>query len=627
MATEGDTAAERLLRKALLPICAVSGILVVSGFFFPSFVGTVVSGEGWLVVSLLFFGAGLSYLALLPVETPAADAERGGRTTRYLLRIRHGHFRRIIAPFFERLDPVTFGVPVAVLGSVLVVRLVAPEATMAAIRTVKDLVLADLGWVFLGVMLVSVGFCAYLLVGPWGSIRLGGADAEPTYTYPTYFALFFTAGIAAGIVFWGPAEALFHYQTPPPYFGASPQSGPAVVDALTYALFHWGVSAWTPYLVIGLPIAYFVYERGAPLRVSTLLTPVLGRDGLDSPAGKLVDVLAIFATIGGVGTSIAFVSQQFLTGINYQWDVTYGVLGPVVLVAGLAVIYVITAESGVHRGIRRIAGVTVALFALFVLLLLALGPRGIVIEQAGAALGQYVANFLPMSLYATGQWVADWTVWNWSWWFSWAPFAGLFLAALSKGRTVRAVVLTAVGATSLATIAWFLVMGGTTLALQHGGVVDILGVMGEFESAEAVAGFPLFAGLPMSQLLMFLFLALIVVFITTSAAVSTIVVAILATKPDHAPTTGDIVFWGALQGAIAAGVLLLGGGQSLRDLAVLTGGPFAIIAVVALAGLSWTFYREESGHRSLPGTVRAAFEARGISPLPERPDLRDEDGK
>jgi choline-glycine betaine transporter len=170
-------------------------------------------------------------------------------------------------------------------------------------------------------------------------------------------------------------------------------------------------------------------------------------------------------------------------------------------------------------------------------------------------------------------------------------------------------------------------MGGTTLALQHAGTVDILGVMGEFESAEAVAGFAFLAALPMSQLLMFLFLALIVVFITTSAAVSTIVVAILATNPGEAPTTGDIVFWGAFQGAIAAAVLLLGGGQSLQDLAVLTGGPFAIIAVVALAGLSWTFYREESGHRSLPGMVRAALEARDISLLPERPDLRDEERK
>ena len=624
MAVEGDSPAERALRKLLLPLCVLSGILVVSGFFFPWLVGSVVSGEGWLVVSLLFFGTGLAYLALLPVETSDSDAENRGRTVRYLLRIRHGHVGRILRPFLDRQDPVTFGVPVAVLTLFLLVRILAPGPTTAAISAIKTLVLSELGIVFLVAVLVAVLYAAVLLVGPWGSIRLGGDDAEPTYTYPTYFALFFTAGIAAGIVFWGPAEAIFHYQTPPPYFGAPAESNAAIVDALTYALFHWGISAWSPYLVIGLPIAYFVYDRGAPLRVSTLLTPFLGVENLDGATSKVVDVLAIFATIGGVGTSVAFVSQQFLTGIDYQWGVTYGVLGPLLLVAGLTVIYVITAESGVHRGVRRIAGVTIGLFGLFTILLLALGPRGAVLDSGASALANYVVHFLPMSLYSAGEWVTNWTVWNWSWWFSWAPFAGLFLAALSKGRTIRTVVLTAVVATSLATMLWFLVMGGTTLAMQHGGSADILGAIADYGGSEAVAGFPVFAALPMSQLLMFLFLALIVVFITTSAAVSTIVVSVLATERGSAPTTGSILFWGILQGLVATAVLVLGGGQSLQDLAVLTGGPFAIISLLAIGGLTWRFHRDEGGHRSLPGKARAELNARGITLVPERPDIRDE---
>ncbi|MFB6309930.1 MAG: BCCT family transporter [Salinirussus sp.] len=625
MATVGDGPVERLLRKILLPICVASGILVISGFFFPWFVGTIVSGQGWLVLSLLFFGAGLSYLALLPVDIPKEGDTTRGQTVRSLLRLRHGRFRRVFGPFLARLDPVTFGIQVVVLCAVLLLRLGSPGTTETAISTLKGVMLGDLGWIYLGATLLAVVFCAVLLLGPWGSIRLGGPDAEPTYTYPTYFTLFFTAGIAAGIVFWGPAEAIFHYDSPPPYFDAPPRSGAAVVDALTYALFHWGISAWAPYLVIGLPIAYFVYQRGAPLRVSTILAPIVGVDGLDSPAGRVVDILAIFATIGGVGTSIAFVSRQFLTGIDYQWGVTYGVLGPVLLVAGLTIIFVIMAESGVHRGIRRVAGVTLALFAMFLVLIFAIGPRTFVLERGGAALGQYVVHFLPMSIFSAGQWVADWTIWNWSWWFSWAPFAGLFLAALSKGRTVRTVVLTAVGATSVATMVWFLVIGGTTLGLQHSGGADILAVMGQFESPQAVVGFPMFAPLPMSQLLMFLFLALIVVFITTSAAVSTVAVAILATRREHVPTTGSILFWGIFQGVVATAVLALGGGQSLQDVAVLTGGPFAVLAIVAMAGLSVTFYRHEPGHQSLPGLVRGALEARDITLLPERPDLREDE--
>src|SRR5699024_2894334 len=152
-------------------------------------------------------------------------------------------------------------------------------------------------------------------------------------TYPTYFSMLFTAGIAAGIVFWGPAEALFHYQTPPPFLDAPSGSAALAVGSLTYAIFHYGFSAWSAYLVIGVPIAYFTYQRGAPLRVSTILAPFLGVENLDSNWATLVDVLAVFATIGGIATSIALAGQQFLAGVAFQWGVTYGGTGPVVVVA------------------------------------------------------------------------------------------------------------------------------------------------------------------------------------------------------------------------------------------------------------------------------------------------------
>ena len=589
MATSAAAPVERAVRRALLPLCLLSGSLVVAGFFFPSFVGSVVSGQGWLVLALLFFGSTLSYISLLPDAATEDRAEH--QRAPYHIRLRRLGVRGSLGAFLDRQDPVTFGIPVLVFVLYFAAQYLAPDGTTAAVNALTNVILTEFGWVFLGSMFLAVCFVFFLLLGPWGRIRLGGADAEPTYTFPVYVSLFFTAGIAAGIVFWGPAEALFHYQTPPPYFGATPQSGAAIVDALTYALFHWGVSAWSAYLVIGLPIAHYVHQRDAPLRVSTVLAPYLGVDGLDSRWADVVDVLAIFATIGGVGTSVAFVGEQFLTGINFQWGVTYGELGPLLFVAGLTAIYIIAAESGIHRGIRRIAGVTVVLFVAFVLLVLAVGPRGFIAEQGVAALGKYVVNFVPMSLHLGGEWVAAWTVWNWSWWFSWAPFAGLFLAAISKGRRVRTVVFTAVFATSAATILWFLVLGGTSLALQHTGTADILGSIEAHGGSEAVAGFPIFAALPISELLMFLFLALIIVFIATSAAVSTLVVSVLGTKRTRAPSTGTIVFWGVLQGAVAVSVLLVGGGETLQAMAVVSGGPFAVVSVFAVVGLALAFSR------------------------------------
>jgi choline/carnitine/betaine transport len=611
MSTQGGNAVETALRKTLVPVCVLSGVVIAAGFFFPWAVGPVVSGQGWLVVSLLFFGSVLTYLALLPAVGGDEEDPDPRTSAPYLLRVRHVSLRETFRGFFARQDPVVFGVPVFVFALFFLLEFVVPGPTERAVGAATDVLLTRFDWLFLGAMFVSVLYCGFLLLGRWGEIRLGGPDAEPTYTYPTYFAMFFTAGIAAGIVFWGPAEAMFHYQSPPPFVDAAPQSNAAIVGALTYALFHWGFSAWSAYVVLGLPIAYYTYQRGAPLRVSTILTPFLGVENLDGPWGKLVDVLAVFATIGGVATSVAFVSQQFLAGVDFQWGVSQGALGPVLIVAGLTLIYVVSAESGVQRGIRRIAGVNVALFALFVAFLVAVGPRAFLVEQSAAAVSSYVAGFVPMSLYTGGAWVANWTVWNWSWWFSWAPFAGLFLAALSKGRTVRTVVATGVVATSLATIVWFLLLGGTSLHLQHTGRADVLGSIAEYGGSEAVAGFPIFAALPLGELLMFLFLALIIAFIVTSADTSTLVVAILGTKRHLAPTTGSIVFWGALQGLVAISVLVLGGGQALQAVAVLTGGPFAVIALVALAGLTVTFYREEGGHPSLLDRARRRLDVEG----------------
>jgi glycine betaine transporter len=624
MNTQRTGVVESFIRRTLVPVCVFSGAVVVSVFFFPSVVGPVVTGRSLLVVALLFFGSGLAYLALLPVgngETDDGDAQRGPA---YLLRVRRlgwvGTARSLgatIKGFLARQDPVTFGVPVAAFALFFAAWLVVPTATANAVDAVETVLLGQFGLFFLGAMFLAVLYCLYLLVGPWGEVRLGGPDAEPSYTYPTYFAMFFTAGIAAGIVFWGPAEALFHYRMPPPLLDAPPRSAGVVVGSLAYAIFHYGFSAWSAYLVIGVPIAYFTYQRGAPLRVSTILTPFLGVDGLDSYWAKLVDVLAVFATIGGIATSIALVGQQFLAGINYQWGVTYGSLAPVLFVAGLSLIYVISAESGVQRGIRRIAGVTVVLFFLFALLLIGVGPRSFIVETGAAALGTYLRDFVSMSLYlgnglVAGEWATNWTVWNWSWWFSWAPFAGLFLAALSKGRRIRTVVLTGGVATSAATAVWFVLLGGTSLSLQRSGTADILAVMESYATPEAVAGFPVFAALPLGRLLMFLFLALIVVFIVTSADTSTLVVAILATKREFAPTTGSIVFWGVLQGVVAVSVLVVDNGGTLQTVAVLTGGPFAVLSLVALAGLTVAFRRHESGHPSLLDKVRSIVDDRGV---------------
>ena len=360
MATSGATGVERLFARVFLPLAAVTGAIVLSGFFFPGFVGEAVSGQSWLAVSLVFFISGLGYLAVLPYEV---DEDEGAGDP-YILRIRRTGVLQSAREFLSQQDPVVFGVPVLVFALFFCIQFLFPVSTTEAVDAVSGTVLRAGSPIFLGAMFLAVAYCAYLLLGSWGDVKLGGPEETPTYTYPTYFSLLFTAGIAAGIVVWGPAEALFHYQTPPPFFGAQAESAGAVGGALTYSLFHWGFSAWSAYAVIGIPIAYFVYRRGAPLRVSTILAPFLGVSGLDSRWSRLVDTLAVFATIGGIATSVALVAQQFLVGINFQWGVSAGDLGPVLFVGGLMLIVVLSAVTGIHRGIRRIAVLNVLLFGL-----------------------------------------------------------------------------------------------------------------------------------------------------------------------------------------------------------------------------------------------------------------------
>ncbi|WP_336023721.1 BCCT family transporter [Halobellus sp. LT62] len=596
MSGTADPESSQMLTRALSIAFVGSGAIVLVGFFFPSIVGDAITGRSWLLVSLLFFGSGLGYLASLPYEGTEA-----GSSGSSLLRIRRESVPSILSNLIRMHDPVVLGFPIGVFALYFVLQTVAPAETTAAVGVATDSVLRGVGPLLVGTVFLAVVFCAFLFFGSWGDIKLGGDDVEPTYTFPTYFALVFTAGIAAGIVFWGPAEALFHYQTPPPLFDVGPQSDAAIDVALTYALFHWGLTAWSAYAVVGIPIAYFVFERDAPLRVSSILTPFLGVDGLDSLWGRAVDTMAVFATIGGIATSIALVSQQFLTGVEFQWSVSTGPTAPVLFVGGLAAVYVLSAVTGLHRGIRRIAGVCVLLFAVFALILFAVGPRGFVVSRGADAVGSYLINFVPMSLVMSGSWATEWTVWNWAWWFSWAPFAGTFLAALSRGRRIRTVVLTTVGATSAATMAWFLVVGGTSLSMQHSGQVDVLGAIGARGGSEAVAGFPLLSALPLGDLLLFLFLALIVVFIVTSADTSTLIAAILSSRRGVAPSRGAIALWGAFQAAVALGVILLGGAETLQALAVLTGAPFAVLALVAMAGLALACTRDErgQGHTSL----------------------------
>jgi len=511
----------------------------------------------------------------------------------------------LLDSFRNNVDVTVTGLTLLILGVFVLIRAAFPERVSEDILpTVRTEMLELFGPVFLVLMVLFVLFAVVIIVGPWGDIRLGGEDATPRYTYPAYFAMFFSAGIAAGIVFWAAAEVLFFYQSPPPFVGAEGATSGAEAGAMQTAFFHWGISAWSAYVAVAIPIAYYVYNKGAPLRMSALLLPFIGKENLDHPAAKLLDVLAVFATIGGVGVSVGLVGNQFLTGVEFQWGTETSNLDTLIVIGGITLIFTISTITGINRGIRRIAGINVMLLIVMGLLTVILGPTAYILVTGSTAFVDYVVNFVPMSIAgitAGGDagWYNAWTLFYWVWWFSWAPFAGLFLASISRGRTLRTLTVTGVFVAALATLLWFAIVSSTALYTQSEGVVDLLGI--EAYALSDVAGFAMYDSLPLGGVFVLLLFSLIVTWIVTSADTSTLVISTLGTKPDVVPDVPSRAFWGVLQGAMGFGLIVVGGANALQTAAVVTGGPIGVIALIGVLGFLWE--TRDVGSESETGTA------------------------
>ncbi|MFC4440116.1 MULTISPECIES: BCCT family transporter [Natrialbaceae] len=501
-----------------------------------------------------------------------------------------------IKQFTNELDTPIFVIGFLVAAASVLAFVLRPEAASKYMTSVNDFLWTFAGWWYLVAMFVLVAFVGFLIFGPWGNIKLGGEDEAPEFTFPAYFAMLYSAGIAAGIVFWGPAEAIFHYDAVSPFVGAESQSSGAAVGAIQYTFFHWGISAWTAYVVMALPIAYFAYRYDAPLRISTVIAPWVGVDNLDSPVAKTIDILAVFATIGGVATTLGLVGSQFLVGVEWISGVTVGDSGTVLVITGLTVAFTISVALGVEKGIRRLSYFNMALFAIVTVATFVLGPTTYIMSMGTEALGAYINDFITMSFYTgsgdTGgagvaEWVGGWTIFYWAWWFSWTPFVGLFIARISRGRTVRQVAVTGVIASTGITIPWFATMGGTAIFLQESGQADILTIIGEL--GEAGSGYPLFEALPLGGLLTMLFLVLVTTFLVTSADSSTLALGMLTTGGAERPSTINRVIWGFLIGALASLLMVTGGVDALQQAAIITGGPFSMIALLAVASMMAAF--------------------------------------
>jgi glycine betaine transporter len=502
-----------------------------------------------------------------------------------------------VEEFRDEVDPLvfTFGAGIALLFVVLFLTI--PDTFVSVVSGLQAFVLDNFNWGYLIVMLFFLVFLGFLIVGPWGNLRFG--DESPEFSYFSYFAMLYSAGLAAGTAFWGPAEALLHYGNVPPLYGEiADASAAAIPIAVQYSAFHWMFTQYVGFTLFGIGIGYYVYNHGAPLRVSSILTPFIGADSIkDSNWATLVDVLAVFATLGGVATSLGFIGRQFLTGLEYQWGIALGDAGTILVITGMTVLFTVSLLLGVNRGIRRLSDFNMVLFFVIMVATLIVGPTVFILQTSVNAMSGVITDFVSMSLFLdtanNSAWANSWTVFFWAWPLAWSPFVGLFIARISRGRSVREVAFTGTGAMALASVPWFLILGSTGVWLQHTGRANLLGPINQL--GEAVSGYVLYGALPLGSLLVIGFVVLIVTFFVTSADSSSLALAMLTTGGKESPSAISRVFWAVMLGAVAAILILIGQADAFQSAAAITALPIAVLGLVTVIGLTKSF-RQQYGN-------------------------------
>lgn len=500
-----------------------------------------------------------------------------------------GDSRSLLGAFREETDGVVFGLGALLTAVAIGAIALRPDAAAKTLSAANTFLWQQLGWFYLWMMFLAVVFCLWLLIGPWGKLKLGRPDADPEFTFFQFFAMLFSAGLSTGLVFYGPVEALFHYSSGPPFLSAGAETNAIIPGAVQYTFLHWGISPWAAYLIVGITIAYYVHRRGAPIKPSTVFAPFIGVENLDKGWVKFLDIGMVIVSVGGVAVSLGFVVTQFMTGLSYNWGIEVGNLGTILITVGLTVGFTASAALGVKKGIRRISTFNMVLFAVLLVVAFIFGPTTYLFGLGSEALGGYITEFIEMSLYTNtangGKWVGGWTIFYWAWWFSFAPMIGIFIARICRGRTIRQIVFAGLVGTSAASFPWFVAMGGSSLWVQSTGRADILGVVNNY--GMEVAGFPLFEQLmPFGELFSALYLLLVLTFLITTVDSTTLSLAMFTTTGDTNPPTANRIAWGVLVGFLTSLLLIAGGLSALQDLVVLVGLPIAFVIGFCVIGLT-----------------------------------------
>ncbi|MFJ8213581.1 BCCT family transporter [Streptomyces sp. NPDC096033] len=450
-------------------------------------------------------------------------------------------------------------------------------------------VLANFAWLFVIAADVFLVLCVVLAVSRFGRIRLGADDSEPEFGNLAWIAMMFSAGMGIGLMFYGVGEPLTHYLAPPPASGAAPRTGDAARAALDYSFFHWTLTPWAIYGIAGLALAYATFRKGRGNRLSSAFVPLMGARRAAGRPGKAIDLLAVFATVFGTATSLGLGAIQVAKGLNITTGIEDSTTVELVIIGSLSAAFVLSAFSGLHKGVKWLSTLNVVLAAALMLFVFLLGPTVYILDVIPAGVGSYLHELLPMAsrtgAFTDRAWLGAWTIFYWAWWLSWAPFVGTFIARISRGRTIREFLVGVLLVPSGATVVWFCVMGGTAIRLDSTGAADLAAKAKEGPEASL---FAMLDALPLGTLTSWVAMALVMTYFITSADSASLVMGSLTSRGSLHPPTWLVVTWGVLMAAVAAVLLVAGGLKSLQTATILVALPFVIVMLL----LCWALLRE-----------------------------------
>lgn len=484
--------------------------------------------------------------------------------------------------WYQINPPVFFGSSIFI-GLFIALTLIAPEFFDALTTQIKDWITNSAGWFYI---LTVAGFLIFMIVvalSSFGKLKLGPDHSQPDYSYSSWYAMLFTTGMGIGLMFFGVAEPVMHFATPPV---GDPATIAAARQAMRITFFHWGVHAWAIYAVVALSLAYFAYRHRLPLQIRSALYPLIGKR-IYGPIGHAVDIFAVIGTVFGIATSLGFGVTQVNAGLNYLFGLPQTTPIQIILIVMITGLATLSVAAGLDKGIKRLSELNMLLAVVLMLFVLIAGPTVFLLQTLVQNTGNYLSNLFSMTfnLYAYEQngWVGGWTLFYWGWWIAWSPFVGMFIARVSRGRSVREFILGMLLIPSGFTFMWMTFFGDTAiyLILQE----NALALISDVQADQSVALFQFFEYLPFSTISSLIATLLVVMFFVTSADSGSLVIDMLTSGKQDGSPVWQRIFWAVLQGVIAAVLLLAGGLTALQSATIASALPFAVIMILMCWGL------------------------------------------